>query len=70
MLKIRDDVDLKELEKYGFKKKYYYKAIVLEAEDGKQDIVFELPSRKLCFCNWGYDILYKLIKDDIVEICQ
>lgn len=69
MLKIKSDIDLKELEKYGFKKNYYYKAIVLEHEDkfkGK-DIVFDLKTRKLCFCNSDYDTLFDLIKADLVE---
>ena len=67
MLKIKDNVDLKELEKFGFKKIYYYKACVLESEDGKQDIIFDYKTRKLLFCNWGYDTLYDLIKADMVE---
>ena len=67
MLKIKDNVDLKELEKYGFKKKYYYNAYVLECETKKQDIVFDLKTRKLLFVNWGYDALYDLIKDGLVE---
>lgn len=67
MLKIKDNVDLKELEKYGFKKKYYYNAYVLEHQDNKQDILFELQTRELGFCNFGYDTLYDLIKDGLVE---
>ena len=67
MLKIKDDVDLKELEKFGFKKKYYYNATVLESEDNKQDILFDLKTKKMLFCNFGYDILYDLIKADLVE---
>ena len=67
MLKIKDNVDLKKLEKFGFKKKYYYNAYVLESEDCKQDIVFDYETRKLCFCNWGYDILYDLIQAGLVE---
>ena len=73
MLKIKDNVDLKELEKYGFKKKYYNgsKTLVLECEirgvHNYQDIVFELPSRKLGFCNWATDVLYDLIEDGLVE---
>ena len=73
MLKIKDNIDLKELEKFGFKKRYYNgsKSLVLESEVNEardyQDIVFELPSRELGFCNWGYDILYDLIKADLVE---
>lgn len=33
MLRIKDDVDLKELEKYGFKRKYY---------NGTKNLVLEL----------------------------
>ena len=65
MLKIKDNINLKELEKYGFKK--YYNAYVLKSEYKKQDLVFDFKTRKLCFCNWGYDILYDLIKADLVE---
>ena len=67
MLKIKDNVDLKELEKYGFKKKYYYNAICIVREDRKHDIFFDLKTRKLLFINYGYDILYDLIKDGLVE---
>ena len=67
MLKIRDNVDLKELEKYGFKKKYYYNAICIVREDRKHDIFFDLKTRKLLFINYGYDTLYDLIKDGLVE---
>lgn len=67
MLKIKDDVDLKELEKYGFKKKYYYNAMCIIREDRKHDIFFDLKTRKLLFINYGYDVLYDLIKDGLVE---
>ena len=67
MLKIKDNVSLKQLEKYGFKKKYYYNATVLESEDKKQDILFSLETKKMLFCNFGYDVLYDLIKDGLVE---
>ena len=73
MLKIKDNVDLKELEKFGFKKKTYLdsKCLVLESTINEvhnyQDILFELPSRRLGFCNWGYDILYDLIQAGLVE---
>jgi hypothetical protein len=68
MLKIRDDVDLKELEKFGFKKKKYdnVKHYVLEKENKNQDMVFDTENRQLCFCNWGYDTLYDLIKANLV----
>ena len=74
MLKIKDNVDLKELEKYGFKRKYYNgtKNLVLEYEVKNlprkyQDIVFDIPTRRLEFCNWGSDIMFDLIKDGLVE---
>ena len=73
MLKIKDNVDLKELEKFGFKKKTYFdgKCLVLESiineHNDYQDIIFELPSKKLAFCNWAYDILYDLIQAGLVE---
>lgn len=67
MLKIKDNVDLKELEKYGFKKKNYYNAICIVREDRQHDIFFDLKTRKLLFVNYGYDVLYDLIKDGLVE---
>ena len=51
MLRIKDNVDLKELYKYGFKRKYYNgtKNLVLEYElkdhpHKYQDIVFDIPT--------------------------
>lgn len=74
MLKIKDNVDLKELGKYGFKMKYYNgtKDLVLEYElkdhpHKYQDIIFDFHTRKLEFCNWGSDIMFDLIKDGLVE---
>ena len=80
MLKIKDDVDLKELEKYGFKydeeMKYWYKHclgtfnifIVLTEDDidsFKGQIVFYNDS---AFNTTLYlDTLYDLIKADLVE---
>lgn len=68
MLKINPKKDIKELEKFGFKKKKYanIKHYVLEKADINQDIVFDAKNRELCFCNWGYDTLYDLIKADMV----
>ena len=74
MLKIKDNVDLKELEKYGFKRKYYNasKNLVLEYElkdhpHKYQDIAFDIPTKELLLCNWGSDVMYDLIKDGLVE---
>lgn len=71
-LKIKESVDLKELEKFGFKKKYYYNAYVLENENKntKQDIMFDLKNRKLLFCNCAYDVLYELIKTGLIECVE
>lgn len=67
MLKIKDEVSLKQLEKYGFKKKYYYNAICIIREDRQHDIFFDLKTRKLLFCNFGYDVLFDMIKDGLIE---
>ena len=74
MRKIKDNVDLKELEKYGFKRKYYNDAknLVLEFEIKDQprkyqDIIFDIPTRKLVFCNWGSDTMFDLIHDGLIE---
>lgn len=74
MLKIKDNVDLRELAKYGFKRKYYNstKNLVLEYIKKDQlrkyqDIMFDVPTRKLLFCNWGSDIMFDLIHDGLIE---
>lgn len=74
MLKIKDNVNLKELENYGFKRKYYSgtKNLVLEYEIKDQprkyqDIIFDISTRKLEFCNWGSDVMFDLIKANLVE---
>ena len=67
MLKIKDSVDLKELEKYGFK----YRAETQERCEGYEtdtknggNVVF-VWNREV-FCQ-DLDILYDLIKADLVE---
>lgn len=66
MLKIKDNVDLKELEKFGFKKDkniYYYKnvfnVIVLRVFDNRK---ISNPTD-----DNGNVLLYDLIKADLVE---
>lgn len=77
MLKIKDNVDLKELEKYGFEynEKYSY------YEDGydKYDVtIYILTKDRLLNCSTPFDYnvedttthldtLYELIKADLVE---
>lgn len=53
MLKIRDDIDLKELEKYGLKPVYQMK----DRATGKIEIV-AYRSDKYC-CRWGYLLFNK-----------
>ena len=83
MLKIKDDVDLKELEKYGFDygeddyvgegKWHYYKKngfyITLLEEDFPQNerIISTEVSKWDGFDDDDIDTLYNLIKADLVE---
>ena len=73
MLKIKDDVDLKELEKYGFKKyinfRYYF-----ECEEVTVEV--DIESRELDLFSTGAvevqtmsipNIVYDLIKDGLIE---
>lgn len=66
MLKIKDSVDLKELEKYGFKeldKRYDNNNII---NISKIDRVIDLYGG-YTFHHEGIEIIYDLIKDDLVE---
>ena len=79
MLKIKDNVDLKELEKYGFKRSDFDKYEKLyEFDDYKIDIYIDLwdRTRTLNIQNDNYDcdftclipnVIYNLIKDGLVE---
>ena len=68
MLKIRDDVNLKELEKFGFKKYEYTHLLVLRKEEHDfacidiRDKRYEI----LDLCNLTYNITYDLIKANLV----
>lgn len=78
MLKIKEGIDLKELEKYGFKiKKSIPKYItrhdgskveylVVCGQSGK-NIGYMLNGKNYGYGIWNLDILYDLIKDDLVE---
>lgn len=74
MLKMKDDIDLKELEeKYGIKKledKFYEKGAGLIEMDG-EDFLGWLDIWGFKFLNYEdsyeLDILYDLIKDGLVE---
>ncbi len=79
MLKIKDNVDLKELEKYGFRKEptksYYYKEIAeqiyIEVQIFSNDLYIK-PREINIDAEHGslfnsLDLLYDLIKADLVE---
>ena len=73
MLKIKDNVDLKELEKFGFKNRYrhFYKSKPTERE--VIEIEVDLETRELKLRSFGdlyhtrEDTLYDLMKSDLVE---
>ena len=73
MLKIKDDVDLKELEKYGFKNRYgfFYKSKPKEKE--VIEIEIDLLTKEIRLVGFGdlfhtrEDTLYDLIKADLIE---
>ena len=79
MLKIKDDVDLKELEKYGFKKEptksYYYKEIdeqiyieiqIFNTDEYIRPREININTEHGSFFN-NLELLYDLIKDGLVE---
>ena len=75
MLKIREDVDLKELEKYGFEENGFYYSRTLNFEYYKVEIHIEKDRKYLIIKNDYYDsdyacyipiIIYDLIKADLV----
>ena len=75
MLKIKDNIPLKELVKYGFKRPKYVKSYIANVKKGRRiedntSYDIELPSRKIKIFSLGeinYDLLYDLIKSDLVE---
>jgi hypothetical protein len=75
MLKIKDNVYLKELEKYGFNRPKYVRAYIANIKTGRNiedntNYEIELPTRKIKIFSLGtinYDLLYDLIKADLVE---
>lgn len=78
MLKIKDNVDLKELEKFGFEKdgyNYYYDFIPYNEDAGDgQYVLVDIKTRKidldyidLDYFDKSIELLYDLIKADMVE---
>lgn len=76
MLKIKDNVDLKELEKYGFEENSFYYSKTFNFEYYKVEIDIEKDRKYLIIKNDYYDsnyacyipsLIYDLIKADLVE---
>lgn len=80
MLKIKDSLDLKELENYGFIKKEWYddKYYEYDLKDGRTYIIINVDDREIGIPTSLYgdtpaqyinklDIVYTLVKDNLVE---
>ena len=82
MLKIKSNVDLKELEKFGFEEQEYcYESDIHKNFDDNffkdEDITIDKKTRKIYMYiyeayedelgNYCFDLLYDLIKADLVE---
>jgi len=76
MLKVKDNVDLNELEKYGFEKNTFDMSLKIEKFDHSIEINISLDDGIIFIKNDYYDcdyeveipnILYDLIKDGLVE---
>ena len=68
MLKRRDDVNLKELEKNGFRKYEYTHLLVLRKEEHDFACI-DIRNKRyeiLDICNLTYNITYDLIKANLV----
>ena len=71
MLKIKDNVDLKELEKYGFE---YKKGIIIKEQGAYCNYAtsIDVADRTITpyhagFSYYDYEIIYNLTKADLVE---
>ena len=77
MLKIKDNVDLKELEKYGFEyqeeERNYWKYVFMNKNGDEKQYWVDIDTRAIEFCVDTMRILkydetiYDLIKDGLVE---
>lgn len=67
MLKIKDNVDLKELEKFGFKVDRYNLWYEYHAKNNfKDSIVIKVENKKIGYGK-SYDTLFDLIQAGLVE---
>ena len=71
MLKIKDNVDLKKLEKYGFE---YEKGIIIKEHGSYRKHATEIDEINRTirpyyagFSYYDYEIIYDLIKADLIE---
>ena len=79
MLKIKDNVDLKELEKFGFQKGYKFYSIdntiirIVAVVNDERDLIIQYSDSAWWDFNYWYlndynqDKVYDLIKADLVE---
>lgn len=79
MLKIKDNVDLKELEKFGFQKGYKFHSIdntptrIVAVVNDERDLIIQYSNSAWWDFNYWYlydynqDKVYDLIKADLVE---
>lgn len=77
MLKIKDNIDLKELEKYGFEKGYRFQPLnptpIVAVVDSKRRLSIQFDTSAWFDVNYWYlydknqDKVYDLIKADLVE---
>lgn len=75
MLKIKDNVDLKELEKFGFKKVDYVNMKIYKYENDYGNIIigpdYIIRLNHITVNNTSLlDIIYDLIKSDLVECVE
>lgn len=76
MLKIKDNIDLKELEKFGYVYKEQFESGARKRYElqNDPDVYVYIDNRILHFnrfnCNHQTDTLYDLIKADLVEVIE
>lgn len=70
MLKIKDNVNLKELEKFGFEYDDVF-GKYKKVKNGTEGIFVQVWNRKIYMLGWRLlDTIYDLIKADMVEVCD
>lgn len=68
MLKIKDSVDLKELEKFGFKhEEMYDQWLFIKVGSVFPNVIIQQDRKVRHFGKWNKDIDFALIEADLVE---